>query len=253
MQRSTFEWAMSSAKSAILTFHSLDNSGSVISMPPARFRDQMEWLAASGIRVAPLGELQNVSGSIALTFDDGFRNFLQHGLPTLEKYRLPATVFVVTGYCGRNNRWPGQSAAAPELELMNWAELREAAVGGIELGAHTVNHPDLTGIPEQQVCGELHDCRAAIEDQTGKPVRSFAYPYGASNPAVRQHVQSHFQIGCGTTLRFAGPESDPLDLPRIDAYYLRRMLWFEKLMTRQGGRYIATRRLLRRIRACLFR
>jgi peptidoglycan/xylan/chitin deacetylase (PgdA/CDA1 family) len=213
----------------------------------------MEWLAASGIRVEPLGELQNDSESIALTFDDGFRNFLQHGLPILEKYRLPATVFVVTGYCGRNNRWPDQNAAVPELELMNWAELREVAARGVELGAHTVNHPDLTGIPEQQGFGELRDCKAAIEGQAGKLVRSFAYPYCACSPAVHQSVRSQFQIACGTTLRFAGPESDPLDLPRSDAYYLRRMLWFEKLMTRQGSRYIPTRRLLRRIRACLFR
>src|SRR6266568_4934854 len=179
---------MGSAKSAILTFHSLDTSGSVLSIAPERFRDQMEWLAGSGIRVAPLAELRNDSESIALTFDDGFRNFLQHGLPILEKYRLPATVFVVTGYCGRNNRWPGQNAGIPELELMSWAELRDVAALGIELGAHTVNHPNLTGIPELQVAGELYDCKAAIEDQTGKPVRSFAYPYGASNPAVRQRV-----------------------------------------------------------------
>ena len=241
------------ARSAILTFHSLDNSGSILSIPPARFRDQMEWLAGSGIPVAPLGELRNDSESIALTFDDGFRNFLQHGLPVLEKYRLPATVFVVTGYCGRNNRWPGQSPRVSSLDLMSWAELREAAASGIELGAHTVNHPDLTGIPEPRVASELHDCKSAIEDRTGKPVRSFAYPYGATSPAVRERVRQQFEIACGTALRFAGPESDPLDLPRIDAYYLRRTPWFETLMTRPGGAYITTRRWLRRIRACLSR
>jgi peptidoglycan/xylan/chitin deacetylase (PgdA/CDA1 family) len=242
---------MGSARSAILTFHSLDNSGSVLSTPPARFRDQMRWLMDSGIRVAPLAEMPNISGTIALTFDDGFRNFHQHALAILEKYRLPATVFIVTGYCGRRNRWPGQNPASPELELMSWTELRELDAQGIELGAHTVNHPNLTRMTEKQVASELRDCKSAIEDQIGKLVRSFAYPYGAHNPAVRQLVRQQFEIACGTTLRFAGLESDPLDLPRIDAYYVRRMGRFETLMTRQGERYIAMRRLLRRIRACL--
>lgn len=243
---------MGSARSAILTFHSLDNSGSFLSIPPARFRDQMQWLVDSGIRVVPLSETRNISGAIALTFDDGFRNFLQHGLAILEKHRLPATVFIVTGYCGRNNRWPGQSPAAPKLELMSWTELRELTAQGIELGAHTVNHPNLASMPEKQVAGELRDCKSAIEDKTGKLVRSFAYPYGAFVPAVRQQVQQQFEIACGTKLRFAGPESDPWDLPRIDAYYVRRMPRFKTLMTRQGEGYIATRRLLRRIRTCLF-
>ena len=242
---------MGSAGSAILTFHSLDDSGSVLSIPPDRFRDQMQWVADSGIRVAPLAETPNISGAIALTFDDGFRNFHRHGLAILQKHRMPATVFIVTGYCGRRNRWPGQSPASPELELMSWTELRELDALGIELGAHTVNHPNLARLTESQVAGELLDCKSAIEDRTGKPVPSFAYPYGASNPAVRQRVGQHFQIACGTTLRFAGPESDPLDLPRIDAYYVRGMNRFQALMTRPGERYIAARRLFRRVRACL--
>src|SRR4051812_41291799 len=123
---------MESARSAIIMFHSLDASGSVLSTAPDRFRDQMDWLANSGIPVAPLAESTNVPGSIALTFDDGFRSFLQHGLPILERRRFPATVFVVSGFCGRNNRWPGQNPAAPELELMSWSEVREAAAHGIE-------------------------------------------------------------------------------------------------------------------------
>src|SRR5262249_12669542 len=175
------------------------------------------------------------------------------GAPVLERLGLPATVFVVSGYCGRTNRWPGQSRAAPELEMMNWTELREIAARGVELGAHTVNHANLARIPPDQVASELRDCKRAIEDQVGKPVRYFAYPYGVSTRAVRRSVGQEFELACGTTLRFLGPQADPLDLPRIDAYYTRRPPRFETLMTPKGEQYIAARRFFRRIRACLFR
>src|SRR6202043_11676 len=101
--------AMTSGESAILTYHSLDDSGSVISVPPALFRRQMDFLAASGIPVVPLNEVMKRPGSVAITFDDGFRNFADHAVPVLERHRLPATVFVVSRYCGLTNDWPSQS------------------------------------------------------------------------------------------------------------------------------------------------
>ena len=72
---------MNGGRSAILTYHSLDDSGSVISTPPSRFQRQMEFLAASGIPVAPLDQVLACPGSVAITFDDGFRNLLDHAVP----------------------------------------------------------------------------------------------------------------------------------------------------------------------------
>ena len=87
-------------RSAILTYHSLDESGSVISMPPALFRAQMECLAESPSKVVPLAEICDRPGAVAITFDDGFANFAEYAAPVLERLSLPATVFVVSGFCG---------------------------------------------------------------------------------------------------------------------------------------------------------
>src|SRR5579864_948607 len=178
--------------SAILTYHSLDDSGSVISISPSSFRGQMEFLARSGIPVVPLEKIQNARESIALTFDDGFQNFIQHALPVLEQHAFPATIFVVSGYCGRRNNWPGQTAgAAPDLPLLSWDEL-SALPPSISIGAHTATHQNLRHLPAQRRESELRECRAEIEQRLGRRVRSLAYPYGASSPNVRELAAKYF-------------------------------------------------------------
>lgn len=237
--------------SFILTYHSLDMSGSSISVAPELFRRHMDLLARVPERVVPLADIQKCPGTIAITFDDGFRNFHEYAFPILRAYGLPATVFVVSGYCGGRNDWPTQVSGVPVLELMGWDALAEIAEQGIALGAHTVSHPLLTAIGEEQIEAELENCRLAIERRTGRRVETFAYPYGAANGKVRNAVGRHFQIACGTHLDVLAPESNPLELPRLDCYYLQRSFWFERLTSPLGRSYILARRGLRAFRQLL--
>lgn len=236
----------------ILTYHSLDTSGSVISVSPAAFRAQMGWLAEAGIPVVPLERVRSVPGAVALTFDDGFRNFFEHAFPVLQQHGFPATVFVVSGYCGKRNEWPSQPPSGiPALQLMSWRELREAAGCGIRLGAHTVTHPFLSEVPEEVAAWELRTCREEIQQRTGEPVTALAYPYGDSNATVRSIARRHYELACGTDPRFILPGSDGGHLPRLDVYYFRRLFWFRRLRAASGRGYTATRRWARGIRQSL--
>ena len=238
---------MSGGRSVILTYHSLDDSESVISIPPALFRRQMEFLAASGIPVVPLDQALHRPGSIAITFDDGFCNLLDHAVPVLERLRLPATIFVVSEYCGRNNNWPSQPHGVPDLPLLSWDKL-SALPPLISLGAHTMTHPDLRRLSAEECERELCVCQGQIEQHLGRPVRCLAYPYGASSPQVRSLADRHFELAVGTSLRFLSTRSSRLDLPRIDAYYLRGWFSLERLFTESGSLYIGFRSLLRDVR-----
>jgi len=238
---------MSGGRSVILTYHSLDDSESVISIPPALFRRQMEFLAASGIPVVPLDQALHRPGSIAITFDDGFCNLLDHAVPVLERLRLPATIFVVSEYCGRNNNWPSQLHGVPDLPLLSWDKL-SALPPLISLGAHTMTHPDLRRLSAEECERELCECQGQIEQHLGRPVRCLAYPYGASSPQVRSLADRHFELAVGTSLRFLSTRSSRLDLPRIDAYYLRGWFSLERLFTESGSLYIGFRSLLRDVR-----
>jgi len=243
---------MSRGGSAILAYHSLDDSGSVISTPPSLFRRQMEFLASSGIPVVPLDQVLDRPGSVSITFDDGVQNLLEHAIPVLERYRLTATIFIVSGYCGRFNRYPSQAPSqaqglVPELPLLSWEEIR-ALPRLISVGAHTITHPNLTRLPAEECERELHECQGEMEQRLGRPVRWLAYPYGASSPQVRQLARRHFDLAVGTSLRFVSARSSRLDLPRIDTYYLRGGFPLERLFTGAGRVYIAFRNLLREFR-----
>jgi peptidoglycan/xylan/chitin deacetylase (PgdA/CDA1 family) len=238
-----------SVPSAIITYHSLDTSGSVISIQPELFRRHIEGLLEQRVPIVPLDQAVRTPGSVALTFDDGFKNLVEQAFPLLERYRLPATVFMVTGYCGRLNTWPGQPELGIQpLPLMNHHDLQQLP-NGVELGAHTATHPNLTKLPPEQASMELRTSRMVLEDITGRQVRWLAYPYGASTPKVRELARQEFVLACGTELKYVKNEADPLNLPRIDAYYLRLGLRAERLLAPIGTAYIALRNVLRATRA----
>ena len=234
-------------RSAILTYHSIDDSNSVISTPPGVFQAQMEWLAAEGLRVLPLAEAWQTPGATALTFDDGYRSFLEQALPVLDRFGFPATVFVVSGHSGGRNEWVPQDRGVPRLELMDWAELRRLPAR-IEIGSHSISHADLTRLSAEETDRELRQSRAEIEDRLGRDVRVFAYPYGAVSPPVRQAASRHYRLACGTELGFSGPEDDRWMLRRLDAYYLRPAFWFRRTWRASGRAYLGARALLRRWR-----
>jgi peptidoglycan/xylan/chitin deacetylase (PgdA/CDA1 family) len=241
--------------SCILTYHSLDSTASVVSVPPQTFQVQMEWLARAGMPVVSLADIRETPGAVALAFDDGFRNFFEHAFPVLQKYGFPATVFVISEFCGRRNDWPSQprNTGVPIFELMRWSEVEQVAQSGITIGCHTATHPRLSRLSEAEIENELSMSRASIEEHTGRVVDAFAYPYGDSTPAIRGAVGRHFRLACGTRLAFVSPNSDILDLPRIDVYYFRNQFWFRGLGRWHGAGYLAIRGLLRGLRHGLIR
>lgn len=228
---------------AILTYHSIDRSGSVLSITPELFAHQMAFLAKAGIPVVPLKDVREHAGAVALTFDDAYHNVYREALPVLARYNYPATVFAISG------QGPAQLGPGSSLPRMSWDELREASRCQVEIGAHTVTHPSLPSLPFHQACGEITGSRDEIEQQLGLPVRSFAYPYGDSSPPLRDFVRLQFDSAAGVRLDYLAPADDPADLPRLDVYYLRRPALFQALLTSPVRRYIGVRRALRQWRA----
>lgn len=236
------------SRSAILTYHSLDETGSVISISPSVFHRQMEALASSGTRVVPLSQIRKHPGAVAITFDDGFASFADSAVPVLERFSFPATVFVVSGHCGGYNDWPTQPSGIPRLPLMSWRALRDLPPT-IAVGAHTVSHPDLRSLEDREMAREVSQSRTQIEQETGRLVESFAYPYGAVDGRAAALVREAFGTGCGTRLDFTDSRSDSAVLPRLDVYYLQSPRWWKHPVGLVNTTYIPFRRCLRTARA----
>ncbi len=240
---------------AILTYHSLDESGSVLSTEPDLFAEQMRILHESGVKVIPLSAVRDVLGGgldsqrcLAITFDDGFMNLYHNGFPVLLRYGFPATVFLVTDYCGKENDWPSQPRAVKRWPLLGWREIDEMAAAGITFGAHTRTHPDLRTLAPKQVKEEILPSKKSLEDALGRSVDLFAYPYGVYNERVRKISQELFSLCCSTKLDFVKRESDLFSLERLDMYYFRSSIFFGHLFSRRTKTYIHLRRWARNLR-----
>lgn len=209
---------------AILTYHSIDDSGSVISVAPAVFRSHMAWLAASGLRVLSLEALlaaPDTGDAVAITFDDGFANFATDAWPTLRDHGFPVTVFVPTSHVGGENAWDDTVGDMPRLPLMTWETLGTVAEGGVELGAHSRTHPDLRALPDDGLRAETRGAVEILARETGRKPAGFAYPYGYVNDRVVAAVCECALWACTVRLRAVRRDDDRYRLPRLDAYYFR--------------------------------
>lgn len=210
---------------AILTYHSIDESGSPISVSRGAFRAHVRWLASGVVRVLPLDELvaaDDAVDAVALTFDDGFENFATDAAPALREASLPATVFVVPEQVGATNDWGGTTVPGiPSLPLMGWETLGRLAAEGVTMGAHTRRHRDLTRVRGAALEDEVAGCVERIAAELGARPTTFAYPYGAVDATAATVVRDVFALACTTELRLLRPTEDRALLPRLDMFYFR--------------------------------
>jgi peptidoglycan/xylan/chitin deacetylase (PgdA/CDA1 family) len=245
----------------ILTYHSIDKSGSVISTAPDEFRRQMEFLSAAGYQTVTLSELISAFSekrgispdTVVLTFDDGFQNFYTTAFPILEESGFVATVFLVTDRCGKFNDWSGNPPELPRSEMLSWEHVEELSRHGIEFGGHTRTHPDLTKLSEEDAIAEVAESKKALEDMLGREATTFAYPYGKHNGQVRQIVKNTFAAACSTNLGKVTSNSDFFSLERIDTYYLSNPKIFGALSQRSFDRYLKVRQAMRSFKSLINR
>jgi peptidoglycan/xylan/chitin deacetylase (PgdA/CDA1 family) len=218
-------------KIPILMYHSVaDEDESAlhpyywIATGPAQFLEQMTWLNEHGYRTASLasamGLLQagggTVDKTVVITFDDGYRNFYEQAFPALERFGFTATMFLPTASIG------DQPQVFNRRECMTWAEVREMQQRGISFGSHTVTHPQLHGLSRERIREEILQSRQTIEEKTGCPVDTFAYPYAfpQTDEPFRKMLrdileENGVRHGVCTQIGRADVASDPLFLERL--------------------------------------
>lgn len=204
----------------VLTYHYIreapnqeeDPLGFSLSVTPADFREQMNYLAEHGYRTITPAELHGAlknktllpPKSVLLTFDDGYEDFYTNAFPILKEFGLKATVFVVTGFAG-----------SEPTRYLSWPQIRELDASQlVTIASHTIAHTNL--MKSRNAFREISQSKRILERQLQHKVSIFAYPFGMVDEFSKQLVAQAgydlaFSTRIGTTMHYSGRFA----LPRV--------------------------------------
>ena len=119
----------------------------------------------------------------AVTFDDGYESVIENALPELRERRIPCTIFVITEALGRWPTWLTGPDSDRELHgrVLSADQLRRLSSDMVTIASHSMTHPKLTSLSQQEASKELVGSRLKLEEMLHKQVRLFSFPYGAFN------------------------------------------------------------------------
>ena len=153
---------------------------------PQVFCRQLDVIVASRLPVVTMAELmrrqeeRSLTGRrcVVLTFDDCSRELLDYAVPELERRNLRASFYAVASRFGGQNDWDDHRGGG-RVQLMLEDELKALVRMGHEVGSHGVHHRRLDQCSREDVVTELTHSKRRIEEVTGLPVETLAYPFGA--------------------------------------------------------------------------
>jgi len=218
-------WARLTRGVAVLVYHAFGAPGEPAArfcIPGRRLQPQLAWLRRR-YAVVSMDEFLDhreahtlpPARSVAITIDDGFQDTLDIARPAFVRRSVRATIYPVVRRVGETGSW----SRRPELRerpLLSWEGLREAKSGPFDIGSHGLTHRRLPELPREELLAELTDSRAELEQRLADPVRTFAYPYGSSSPAVEQAAA---EAGYAAAFR-----AEPgVNTPSTPAHGLRRI------------------------------
>ncbi len=202
----------------ILMYHRVDRLTyyDQLTVSPERFEQHMVYLATR-LRVislsqalAELTSAKEICPAVAVTFDDGYRDNLLYALPILERYKIPATIFITTQFCDQTHRHPRYADTAQALHL-TWEEAKGLSrKHGIALGSHSVSHPYLSRLSDQQTEFEVSESRRLIQQNTGSTVDFFCYPSGDYGSRESGYVKHAGYLGAVTVAPGVNRKKTPL-------------------------------------------
>jgi peptidoglycan/xylan/chitin deacetylase (PgdA/CDA1 family) len=236
---------VSAMRVPILMYHSVSDNLFGKSHPyyqintsPQVFANQMRWLRANGYRTLDLTQMctamdagQDLSKTVVITFDDGYRDFYTDAFDALRQCGFTATIFLAT------DRIRDTSVRIEGVDYLTWADVVELHKAGITFGSHTVTHPDLRSLGPEQIEYEVGCSKETIEQKLGAEVESFSYPFAfpEENKNFTQFLvdileNQGFENGVSTIIGRASKNHNRYYLPRLpvnswdDATLLRAKL-----------------------------
>jgi peptidoglycan/xylan/chitin deacetylase (PgdA/CDA1 family) len=201
----------------ILMYHRIhaapDAAQRRLTVHPADFARQMQWLKRHGYRAITQRELYDSlfhrrplgPKPVLITFDDGYSDVFHYARPVLSRLGMPATAYVISGRTNHGDR-----------VFLTWRRLRMLEQAGIEIGSHTVTHAGLTSLSDRDALRELVHSRRAFERGLRHPVQWIAYPFGDCDSRIERLARrAGYVLGVTTEHGTMQSARGPLALTRL--------------------------------------
>ena len=204
----------------ILFYHRVTPERGLLSVAPAAFERQMDLLARNGYAVVDIAtaweRLRHDGGGtgrlLALSFDDGYRDFAEHALPVLRRHGFTASVFVCPGLIDGSAPLSWCRRPPP---LLSWHEIAELDGEQARFEPHSLTHPNLTALDAASAEHEIRESSRLIERRLGRPTQVFCYPGGFAGSREQQlALKAGLALAVTCEPGVATPDSNPLALPR---------------------------------------
>jgi len=223
---------------AVLAYHHLsDTDKSNVTISPALFRSQLEYLRQKNYHFISLRQFRHFlrggsvpDNAVLVTFDDGYESFYQYGYPILKELNIPAVNFVITGDLDHplDSNLPSLSKEMIR-EMTGEPNFIDVQCHSDALHAKRNNtEPLLTSLipvngrletPEEhdrRISRDTAVCREKLEEINARPVEFYAYPFGDYDAdSSRAIQQAGIRYAFTVTSEMATRDDDPMQLPRI--------------------------------------
>jgi len=202
----------------VLMYHSINpdtQNTSLLVVTPENFRRQMRFLKEHHYQVISLEEAADyiknkkrpLARTVAITFDDGFKDNYTYAFPILKEYNFPATIFIVVNEVGLTSE-----------NRLTWDEIKVMQDSGlITFGSHTISHPNLEGVTVQEaIKNEIQGSKKILEEKLARKVEAFAYPAGRFTKLARQAaIDAGYKLAVVTNPGKGIPDNDPFLIKRL--------------------------------------
>ena len=176
----------------------------------ADFQGQMRWLEHRGYRPVTLRAVWDhwhrgaalSQKPIVITFDDGYREVAHDALPTMRERQWPGVLNLAVKNIGASGG-------------LSDGQIRRLISAGWEIDAHSLTHPDLTGLDAERLAREVGGARTELRRRFDVAVEFFCYPSGRYDAAVIAAVRRAGYLGATTTVEGLGDPHRPYELKRV--------------------------------------
>jgi len=180
-----------------------DTAGITLSVTPERFAQQLDLIADRGYTTTTLEAISQgkiPDKPIILTFDDGYEDFYTNAYPALKARGMTAILYVIVD---KNSS-----------QYMSQNQILEISQNNIEIGSHTLSHPNLIVMSIEEATNEITQSKTKIEEIIGKKVTSFCYPSGRYNDQISEIVKNSGYLFAVTTNSGMAKFNSVFDLQR---------------------------------------